>query len=416
MAMRSFSSLAAILAIASSLVLTACGGGGSSAPAAAPAPAPAAPAPAPADGGGASDDGSTPDANVVAITVDAGTNGQAFNLPFVTVTVCVPGTSTCQQVDHVLVDTGSFGLRLDASALDAQIALPKLTAPLGNTLSECAPFASGIAWGSVRTADVRIGGEVASALPVQVVNDPSIAAPPRSCTSQGSNFGVGNGAKGILGIGVFAQDCGTGCALSAATGRYYGCDASTCTPSAAAVSSQVTNPIAFFPTDNNGVKIVMPSVPLTGATTLAGTLTFGVGTRANNQLGTATVYTTDSSGSVQTTYNGTRYTSFFDTGSNALFFPDPNLPQCSGGFYCPTSPQTLSAIVTSAAGVSTTVSFTIQGLQSLSSGATAAPVGGSSDDVGRAFDWGLPFFFGRTVFVAMSGASTPGGTGPYLAF
>ena len=32
------------------------------------------------------------------------------------------------------------------------------------------------------------------------------------------------------------------------------------------------------------------------------------------------------------------------------------------------------------------------------------------------FDWGLPFFFGRNVFVALEGASTPGGTGPYWAY
>jgi hypothetical protein len=31
-------------------------------------------------------------------------------------------------------------------------------------------------------------------------------------------------------------------------------------------------------------------------------------------------------------------------------------------------------------------------------------------------DWGLPFFFGQNVFVAIQGASTPGGTGPYWAY
>jgi hypothetical protein len=92
------------------------------------------------------------------------------------------------------------------------------------------------------------------------------------------------------------------------------------------------------------------------------------------------------------------------------------LPQCSGGFYCPSTPQTLSAIVTSATGVSKTVSFTIEGFQSVSGNATAAPIGGSSAGLGRAFDWGLPFFFGRTVFVAMAGANTPAGTGPFWAF
>lgn len=29
------------------------------------------------------------------------------------------------------------------------------------------------------------------------------------------------------------------------------------------------------------------------------------------------------------------------------------------------------------------------------------------------FDWGLPFFYGRNVFTAIEGQSTPGGTGPY---
>lgn len=417
--MRTFQLLLAALTIVSSLVLAGCGGGGSSAQAAAPPPA--APAPAPGPGAGSGNSAGGTDVNVVTVTLDGGTNGQAFNMPFVDVTVCVPGTATCQRIDHVLVDTGSFGLRLAASALDASVALPKIAAPAGNTLAECASFASGIAWGSVRRADVRIGGETAAGLPVQVVNDASIAPAPSACTSLGSNFGVTGSAKGILGIGVFAQDCGPGCATGT-SGMYYACDASACAASLAPLTSQVTNPVAYFAADNNGAVIALPSIPLTGTASASGTLTFGIGTRANNQLGTATVYATDANGAVQTTYNGTHYTSFFDTGSNALFFPDATLPQCSGGFYCPPTPQTLSAIVTSpVTGVSTTVSFTIVNPLSLSGSTTAAPVGGTppKDHNGvplRAFDWGLPFFFGRTVFVAMTGAVTPAGVGPYWAF
>jgi hypothetical protein len=40
----------------------------------------------------------------------------------------------------------------------------------------------------------------------------------------------------------------------------------------------------------------------------------------------------------------------------------------------------------------------------------------SSGDIGMYFDWGLPFYFGRNVFTAITGQSTPGGIGPFVAF
>jgi hypothetical protein len=32
------------------------------------------------------------------------------------------------------------------------------------------------------------------------------------------------------------------------------------------------------------------------------------------------------------------------------------------------------------------------------------------------FDWGLPFFYGRKVFIGIEGTVTPQGTGPFYAF
>jgi hypothetical protein len=36
--------------------------------------------------------------------------------------------------------------------------------------------------------------------------------------------------------------------------------------------------------------------------------------------------------------------------------------------------------------------------------------------LGGVFDFGLPFFFGRNIYTAIEGKSTPGGTGPYVAY
>src|SRR5215469_15188254 len=63
-------------------------------------------------------------ANVVPLTVDAGpTSTIQSDMAFASVTVCMPGTSTCQTIDHVQVDTGSEGLRLVSSSVT--IGLPQ---------------------------------------------------------------------------------------------------------------------------------------------------------------------------------------------------------------------------------------------------------------------------------------------------
>ena len=314
------------LGLALAALLAGCGGGGGSGD----APAPAV---------------STPVANTLAITVDRGTDGAAINSPFVTVTVCVPGTTDCRTVDHVLVDTGSFGLRLAASVINPALALPAVTSASGLQVGECGHFASGFVWGSVRRADVKLAGETAANLPVQLVGDPAtiFAAVPRSCSNTGFNFGADLGANGILGIGVFDKDCPS-CVNSTAPAVYFACAATGCSSTALPLASQVANPVRAFAVDNNGVAVVLPQVPVGGAESLSGTLIFGIGTQSNNQLGTATVFTTDGSGNFTTVYKGTTFSfSFLDSGSNGIFFDDPTIPVCTG-FYCPPAPLTLSAI------------------------------------------------------------------------
>ena len=54
--------------------------------------------------------------NTVSVIVDQGplpTTNPAANTLYTTITVCAPGSSTnCQTIDHIEVDTGSYGLRI----------------------------------------------------------------------------------------------------------------------------------------------------------------------------------------------------------------------------------------------------------------------------------------------------------------
>lgn len=367
--------------------------------------------------------------NVTPVVIDsgpAGVNG-IINVPFVSVTLCRPGTSICQTIDHVLVDTGSYGLRIIApGVLDPALALPAVTGSAGNPAGECAQFVSGFLWGSVHRADVKIAGQTASSLPVQQVSGAGAAfkSIPSDCSNTGANLGTvaALGANGILGVGLFNQDCGSACATQVVAGTYYECSASNCTGTVMPLANQVANPVPAFTTNNNGVALVMPAVAAGGATTLTGALIFGIDTQTNNNIGSATVYAADSRGNFTTTYKGTSLTSsFLDSGSNGLFFPDATIPLCSGssGFYCPPTTLSLSAVNTSANGAASgTVNFTIENLQALAGTVRAASVGGSlrRNPSIRFFDWGMPFFFGRTVFVAIDGASTLHGPGPYWAY
>ena len=396
-------SAARLLFLWLAIVLAGCGGGGSDTPATSPTPTvpvqPVVTVP-----------------NIAPITVNLGPDGRSINSPFVSVTVCVPGTQTCQTLDHVLVDTGSYGLRLAASAVSSTLALPTVQNTAGVAVAECAHFATGYAWGSVRRADVKLAGETASNLPIQIVGDPAApyAPVPSACTSTGANFGASMAINGILGVGFFVQDC-PACATSAAPATYFACAATGCVSTVLARASQVANPVSSFAVNNNGVVLVLPQVPVGGTTSLAGSLVFGIGTQANNQLVSQTVYTADSRGNFTTRYKGTSYAqSFIDSGSNGIFFTDPAIPQCSG-FYCPPAPLDLTAENVSATGVTGTVGFTVESVRALDRSVVAAHIGGTMDD-STVFDWGLPFFFGRNVFVAFIGAATPKGTGPYWAY
>jgi hypothetical protein len=378
-------------------------------------------------GGGGSSGGSSssaPTANTQSIVVDGGP-ANVPNLVFTTVTICAPGTSNCQTIDHVQVDTGSSGLRIFASVLSPGLSLPQQTDGSGNPLVECAQFVDGFSWGPVKLADIRIAGEQASSVPIQIIGDGSFAAIPASCSSSGppENTVEDFGANGLLGVGLFVQDCGAGCAQTAIPGSYYSCPTSACSPVAVALSQQLQNPVALFGTDNNGVILQLPSVPSSGAASVTGSMIFGIGTQSDNGLGNATVLTTDpDTGTIATTVNGQTFTdSYIDIGSSLLFFGIDTYPICrtSGDFYCPAATQNLSATLHGATQGSASVGFSVANADQLFAANETFNafdnLAGPSGDT-TTFAWGATFFYGRTVYTAIEQRTTPAGMGPFVAF
>ena len=393
-------------------------------------------------------------ANTTEIVVDSGPAASfslgATNIPYVTVTVCAPGSTTCATIDHVFLDTGSVGLRLLQSRVST-LGLPAVMVPAdaahatpAGIALECYPFVLGAVWGSLASADIRIGGELASAVPVQLIDDSTPAAntPPADCVTA-SNGGLLTSAaslqaNGILGVGMVAYDCGLNCITgNYASGHtlYYSCSGATCTAAAIPVDLQIQNPVVHFAVDNNGTIISLPSLPDLGVGVARGRLVFGIGTQSNNQIPvTAQMLFVDPNPanvsylSLATSVDGTNYPdSYIDSGSNALFFDDATIALgcqsssgasgTTGGWYCPVTAAHRTATITDVSGASKQLNVTIANADALFSTSSLAfsDLGGTVSQGKNTFVWGLPFFYGRSVFTSIWGqALSP--NGPWNAF
>ena len=367
--------------------------------------------------------------NVAPIVVNGGLAGLP-NTASVTVTICVPGTSICQSIDNVQLDTGTSGLRIMSQELS--VVLPAVTVGSGNSVFECFSLEDGnVLWGSVRFADVHIAGETASNLAVQIIGGNT---PPNACApafgGQIQDGVLRFGANGLLGVGVAVQDCGAACTSASAgnPGLYYVCDAtvgcSSTTPPAAlaAGTPQVSNPVASFSTDNNGVIIQLAALSSPWAGSAGGSLIFGIGTQPDNGLGSVQFASADSTGNVTTVIHGVQKQGLIRSAARANVFQDSALAGVSesDGFYCPASSQPFLAEIQGKNGATLAISFSVDNDCAL------LPASGNFAFSGLAapppqpdstwFTWGLPFFFGRNVYVAIDGQPTPAGQGPYIAF
>jgi hypothetical protein len=379
--------------------------------------------------------------NVLPISVNGGplvsSNPPSIYLngAFASVQICVPGTSTCQTIDNVLVDTGSFGLRLLGNQVTIS-GLQAITDGNGNTVNNCVKFLdNSFLWGTLDFADIVLAGEVAKSTPIQLIANPAFTIP-SSCASGGNNEDTQQtlGANGILGVGPEPFDCGLACDPNGGNTTpppvYYACSSSGSCPTTfvscgsicndSAPNAQLTNPVFNFQTDNNGVIVELPAVNDVAAT-LSGSLIFGIGTQSNNGLGSAMVFTLDSMDNFTTNFNGQSLTaSFIDSGSNGLFFPDGSLNVCSSNnaWYCPPSTTPLSATNVGATGTpSNTVDFSVDNFDTVT-GANPGDAAFSNlagPNTGG-FDWGLPFFYGRKVYTAINGTTVGSIAGPFWAY
>ncbi|HVW67451.1 MAG TPA: DUF3443 domain-containing protein [Steroidobacteraceae bacterium] len=374
--------------------------------------------------------------NVVTMTVNGGplaSTAPNFNIPYVSVTVCAHGsTSNCQTIDNIQVDTGSYGLRLISSVVSSSLlsGLTQVNASTGSPLVECTQFADGYSWGSVRTADVQISGETAANVPIQLIGDSGFTNIPGACSSGLTQEDTVEtfGANGILGVGPFVQDCSTACVDSTTYPYYWSCPTGggTCSQVQVTLAQEVSNPVYYFTTDNNGVIVELPSIADAGAASATGSLVFGIGTESNNALSSGTkVLTTDDSGYITITFNGTAYTeSYIDSGSNLLYFVDNSLTQCTLGsgsnaesFFCPSSEQSLSATNQGQNGATSTVNFQVANAQTqLNTSNTAFDNVAAPNSNSMSFDFGVPFFYGRNIYVAIASMAAGGTTGPYFAY
>jgi hypothetical protein len=350
-------------------------------------------------------------------------------MPYVTATICFPGiqgSNQCATVDHLQLDTGSVGVRVLGSALGSALAarLPTQTGatddPTGNaSIAECAVFGSGYTWGSIKRADVTIGGKTAGNMPLQVIADGQYSTP-SDCQSRGVyNLGSATalGANGVIGIGPAQRDFPAAAQTVLPSAYYYCTSATSCANTRVPLDTQVMNPVADFTSDNNGTIIRLPALPAGGQASVTGELVFGIGTQKNNAMPSQpNILALDQYGYFSTTYKGNTFSSAIDSGSNANIFADYTVP-FSGHWYVPATTLSLSAILTGVdkAAPSVNVPFSLANGWNLMANQYAAYDSLGSPSAGM-FLWGLPFFFGRSVYTAINNVMIGKQPGPFIAF
>ncbi len=360
-----------------------------------------------------------PTDNVVALTMKTPRGG--FNRMVVSVTLCAPGTNRCATIEDVMVDTGSTGLRLEASAIPAFLRLPPLQGPNGAPLGECLRFVHDAAWGPLVRADLHLGALVAPAIAMQIIAD-GPSQPPQGCPPSH----VHPTANGTLGVGPHLFDCPGDCQqVASAPGVFEAARKGwTAVPGRIAPAYRVPNPVTRFPVHNNGIVIDLPAPRPGGEAKVEGTLTIGVDTGKTEPLDTARIVRLDRRGTFTTIYNGIVYPrSYLDSGTMTYILRDAGLSRCTRlpWAFCLDPQRSFAATLVGTDGATVATSFIVGNHQDTSDHHYGAAEGlaVAADADTTAFVWGAPYFLGKRIAIVMEGRSLPGHPslmGPFFAF
>ena len=361
----------------------------------------------------------------------------------VTITICIPNSTQCFAVPNMLIDSGSTGVRIFSSVLPANA--ESLFSGTGQ--SECYYFAgNNVHWGPVKYANVQMGGETANSIPIMII-DSSYGDGGKACLKQidsangtpaGSSGAAyldspSSGYNGILGVKFLMHDCDQGCVTNSnAYPAYYNCSGTTCTMAAASLNNQVVNPVGFLPHDNNGIVIQFPAVNGLESGPVTGYAIFGIGTQDNNTppadlkvlQSDITDETDDCYAALPAVQAGSKTCSFLDTGSRAYFLAEPRVTTLDPyGFYQPTSPVVVKATLESyQSNITKDIQFTFANEESALNSPTAAvfPQLAAQEpgaiNTTNSLDLGIPYYFGRTVYMGFEGKSSTLGHDAFWAF
>lgn len=353
----------------------------------------------------------------IPISIGSGLNGDGINTMYVSIILCTNNAGTnCQTIDNIILDTGSFGLKINKSALAESFVLqmPRVITSDDKMVYACNTFGSGYVFAEEHYGVLKLDNTMTDDVIVQVIENSPTAEIPDSCIAKGpfDNF-ESFGANGILGVNPAISLNNSSILLykKNVNGIYEALSLD----DESRVPILNNNPLPNLSNNNNGFVISIPPVTQNTNTNVSGTMILGVNTSSMNQVTDKTNLVVASEADLSSVCNSACFYSqitnpestipaVFDSGTNGWVFMNDDLRQCSYGF-CPDTPFTWVSTVYSydfAANESYQVTGVITKDENNPSGETVSfsvmPGWGYYNRSNETL-YGSPFFFGKNVYV-----------------